>query len=101
MIIGLNIIDINRIASSYSSCGYNYFNTMRFATALMAICQLSLAQSTDAAKYQRWADLMDTAGYTWEAFDVTTEDDYILTVFHITGTKEGGMFSPTKEPVLI
>ena len=44
---------------------------------------------------------MDTAGYTWEAFDVTTEDDYILTVFHITGTSEGGMFTPTKEPVLI
>ena len=101
MISSLYIIGIECISASYSSSGYNYFNTMRFATALMAICQLSLAQSTDAAKYQRWADLMDTAGYTWEAFDVTTEDDYILTVFHITGTKEGGMFSPTKEPVLI
>ena len=101
MISSLYIIGIKQYSASSSSCGYNYFNTMRFVTALMAICQLSLAQSTDAAKYQRWADLMDTAGYTWEAFDVTTEDDYILTVFHITGTKEGGMFSPTKEPVLI
>ena len=44
---------------------------------------------------------MDKHGYTWEAFDVTTEDNYQLTLFHITGTKEHGEFTPTKDPVLV
>ena len=30
---------------------------------------------------------MHDLGYTWEAFDVTTEDGYILTTFHVTGNK--------------
>ena len=44
---------------------------------------------------------MEKWGYTWEAFDVTTKDGYILTTFHITGTVEGGPFKPDKSTVLI
>lgn len=39
-----------------------------------------------AATYPRFAYAMDIhAGYEWEAMEVTTEDDYILTTFHIKG----------------
>ena len=40
-------------------------------------------------------------GYTWEAIKVTTEDGFILTTFHVTGTTEKGPFEPTLPPVLI
>ena len=39
--------------------------------------------------------------YTWEAFDVETEDGYILTTFHVTGSTETGKFSPDKGTLLI
>ena len=75
---------------------------MRFVTTLLSISFLAQAQSAeDKAKYPRWADELDKYKYTWEAFEVTTDDDYILTLFHITGTEEEGKFTPTKEPVLI
>ena len=44
---------------------------------------------------------MDKWGYTWEAYEVTTEDDYILTTFRITGKVGESAFSPTKGAVLI
>ena len=31
------------------------------------------------------AEVMDGFGYSWEPFEVTTDDGYILTTFHITG----------------
>ena len=40
-------------------------------------------------------------GYTWEAFDVETEDGFVLTTFHVTGTTESGAFKPDKGAVLI
>ena len=52
-------------------------------------------------EYTRWKDQMDKWGYTWEAFEVTTEDDYILTTFRITGKVGETAFSPTKGAVLI
>ena len=46
----------------------------------------AFAQSiVDDLKYPTYAALMRYYGYTWEAFTLTTEDDYILTTFHITG----------------
>ena len=36
-------------------------------------------------KYTRFADQMSEEGYDWEAKQVTTEDGYILTTFHILG----------------
>ena len=44
---------------------------------------------------------MEKWGYTWEAFEVTTEDGYILTTFRITGTTDSGIFTPNKGSVLI
>ena len=35
------------------------------------------------------------------AFDVETEDGYILTTFHVTGSKKTGKFNPDKGTVLI
>ena len=43
---------------------------------------------------------MDRYGYTWEPLSLSTEDAYILTLFHITGNAEGA-FTPTQPPVLI
>lgn len=40
-------------------------------------------------------------GYTWEAEKVHTDDGFILTTFHVTGSVEGGPFTPTQGPVLI
>ena len=41
------------------------------------------------ANYPEFAYEMDyySGGYKWEPHEVTTEDGYILTVFHITGRK--------------
>ena len=55
----------------------------------------------EAQEYTRWASAMEKWGYTWKAFDVTTEDGYILTLFHILGTVDGGAFKPDKGTVLI
>ena len=39
----------------------------------------------NASSYPRFADVMTKFGYDWEPMTVTTEDDYILTTFHILG----------------
>ena len=44
---------------------------------------------------------MEKHGFEWEAFKVITEDGYILTTFHVTGSKKSGPFNPTLPPVLI
>ena len=51
------------------------------ATSAMA---LTTQQASDAAAYPRFADVMSKMGYDWEAIKVTTEDNFILTTFHIT-----------------
>ena len=45
-------------------------------------------------QYARFAEAMTTYGYDWEPMTVTTEDDYLLTTFHITG-KTGNPIKPT------
>ena len=42
-------------------------------------------QELNASQYPRFADLMTKHGYDWEPMTVTTDDDYILTTFHILG----------------
>jgi len=37
------------------------------------------------ADYPRFQDIMDKFGYEWEAKTVRTDDDYILTTFHVLG----------------
>ena len=47
-----------------------------------------MAQTEEENKiYPEFAALMALGGYGWEAFTLTTEDDYILTLFHITDKK--------------
>ena len=44
---------------------------------------------------------MERYGYTWEPFEVTTEDGYILTTFHITGKQGEDPQELTKPPILL
>ena len=50
--------------------------------------------------YPAFEFVMSKHGYTWEPMEVTTEDGYILTLFHVTGNADGE-FTPTQPPVLI
>ena len=54
-----------------------------------ALSELSSAnaamQELHASQYPRFADVMNKFGYDWEPMTVTTDDDYILTTFHILG----------------
>ena len=42
-------------------------------------------ESAPNSDYPRFQAEMDKHGYDWEAKTVTTEDDYILTTFHVLG----------------
>ena len=44
---------------------------------------------------------MTNKGYTWEAFDVQTDDGFILSLFHITGTTGGPSLSGDRKPILM
>ena len=53
-------------------------------------------------EYEPWNSYMSTYGYEYEAFEVTTEDGYIETLFHITGKTSFESIEPTSDvPVLI
>ena len=54
----------------------------------------------DSDDYPRMALAMKEHGYDWEAFKVTTEDNYILTTFHILGKTGQDRPIPLKIPVL-
>ena len=64
-----------------------------------AVAQQAIKEINDI-KYPRFADLMTEQGYDWEPLRVTTEDDFILTTFHILG-KTGSTQKATKGTVLI
>ena len=51
-------------------------------------------------EYKRFADAMAHHGFTWEAKEVTTDDGFVLTTFHVTGNADG-LFTPTKGSVLV
>ena len=53
------------------------------------------------AEYERFEDLMGRLGYTWDPYKTQTEDGYVLTLFHVTGKTDEGLFTPTKPPVLM
>ena len=56
-----------------------------------------------SSKYVGFAELMDRFKYKWEAFPVTTEDDYELTMFRIVGKNGYEWYKPSrpKYPVLV
>ena len=53
-----------------------------------------------ASEYPRFEAFMDQWGYDWEPHQVTTEDDYILTTFHVLG-KKGSSQKATEGSILI
>ena len=67
---------------------------------LISLALLASAALASKEEYRRFADVMAKYGYTWEPVKVTTEDGFILTVFHVTGNSLGA-FRPTLPPVLI
>ena len=77
---------------------YLIIDTMNKLLCVAAV--LAANNVAQAQEYQRFADAAARYGYTWEPVEVTTEDDHILTVFHITGNDEK-TFEPTMPPVLV
>ena len=62
----------------------------------LMIAATAIAAQAYAGNYPRFDNLMkDYSDYNWEAVEVTTEDGYILTAFHIIGNVE-----TTMDPVL-
>ena len=51
------------------------------------IAGTSTFEYASTESYPRFEALMDKFGYEWEAIKVTTEDDYILSTFHVLGKK--------------
>ena len=49
-------------------------------------------------KYPEYAKFMKHWGYKWEAFEITTDDDYVLTTFRITEPRKGDPVVP--DPML-
>jgi len=71
--------------------------------ALVALTNLTIAQAShnsrnDSALYPDFAALMQTAGddLDWKAFEATSDDGYITTLWRITGTN--GARSPRESP---
>ena len=66
---------------------------MQKASALFtftsALFQVAQAQTeAEWFKYHEFATGMAYWGYTWEAFELTTDDGFVLTTFHVTGKKD-------------
>ena len=72
---------------------------MKLIAAMLAGAAVAQTQEMKD-KYPRWSTEMDHYGYTWDAFEITTDDDYILTTFRITG-KTDGPIEVTKDALLI
>ena len=72
-----------------------------FASLAASGSSFSSAGRVLAANYDRFSDLMKKQGYDWEQFNVTTDDGYILTTFHLLN-KTGETFTKaTKGTVLV
>ena len=66
---------------------------MTFASAL-------LGSAVSASTYAYWDSGIATFGYTYTAHEITTDDNYIITAFRITGDSNGS-FTPDKPPVVV
>ena len=59
---------------------------MRLLSYLAVFAAQVAAQSQrDIDKYPAYAEGMARYGYSWEPIELTTDDGYLLTTFHITG----------------
>ena len=89
-------------------CNCSYFSDNKSGGSHPKSAGASLRRYNEASLVQHvqdilvtWKDELAKLGYTWEPVEATTDDGYILTLFHITGTVSGGDFTPDKDPVLI
>ena len=58
-----------------------------FASLVSFAALVSAQTASDLIKYPEYARFMHHYGYTWESFEITTDDGYILTTFRVTGNK--------------
>ena len=66
-----------------------------------ALCGTTLAQTLEEKlAYPNYAINFEKYGMTWESMKVQTDDGYTLTMFHITGTTDGGNIAITKPAVI-
>ena len=76
-----------------------------FATSLLAVGVFAQHNFTpmDNAAYPEFdsaISMMDDR-LTWEAFEVTSRNGYVKTLFHITGTKDWDDYAPWRQPILV
>ena len=78
---------------------YNRF----IAAAAFAVAAANAQSSEDMMQYARWNAAMDRVGYTWEPYEVETKDGWHLTLFRITGRRDGNVMHSDEHhaPVLI
>ena len=55
----------------------------------------------DPKDYERWGEVMNKEGYTWEAYKTTTDDGWHLTLFRITGRENEAPTEKHETPVLV
>ena len=74
---------------------------MNNKNAFAAAFEISQIEERD--KYPTFYEAMNKYMYDWEAVEVTTEDGYILTMFHITGKTGYDWYKPTRPdiPVIV
>ena len=82
--------------------------TLTFTSALLASAmayhakKLDLTDAEKATKYPDYDGDMQRLGYTYDAFEVTTDDGYILTTFHVTSNKNKVVKpDPSLNPVML
>ena len=61
----------------------------------------AVSEAAKAADYPHFAKVMDRYGYDWEAFKVHTEDQYILTTFHVLGKTGQARNAVSRDSVLV
>ena len=71
-------------------------------TLILVLLDIALFVAGYGGKnYERWRDPMEKYGFTWKAFRTKTSDDYIISLFRITGTVREGQYSDGRTPVLM
>ena len=61
-----------------------------------------IEEDSSLFEYKQYAQFMKHWGYNWEAFKITTEDDYVLTTFRVTENKNKTVVpDPSLNPVVL
>ena len=78
------------------------FSRVLITAALAALSYADGHGQEDETKYPRWAAAMETEGYTWEPYEIVTDDGWHLTLFRITGfLNEDSKIEKHSTPVLV